>query len=111
MRGFFDLDERREKINKLEEKTFEQDFWTDNQRAQAVLKEISDHKKWIEKVDYFTSELNDLEELTNLIDDENSGEVDEISKSLERLTLELDRLELTTLLSGRDDARNAISIV
>jgi peptide chain release factor 2 len=92
----------------LEEKTFEQDFWTDNQKAQTVLKEISDNKKWIEKVDLFASELSDIEELASLIEDDHSGEADEISESLEKLTRELDRLELTTLLSGRDDTRNAI---
>jgi peptide chain release factor 2 len=92
----------------LEEKTFEQDFWTDNQKAQAVLKEISDNKKWIDKVDVFASELNDIEELASLIEDESSSEADEISESLEKLTRQLDRLELTTLLSGRDDTRNAI---
>jgi peptide chain release factor 2 len=92
----------------LEKKTFEQDFWTDNRKAQAVLKEISTHKKWIEKVDVFNSEIVDLEELTVLIEDENSDEVAEINESLERLTIELDRLELATLLSGRDDTRNAI---
>ncbi len=108
MRGFFDLDGRREIINKLEKKTFEQDFWTDNQKAQAVLKEISSNKKWIEKVDVFASELIDLKELANLIEGENSGEAGEINESLQRLTIELDELEMTTLLSGRDDTRNAI---
>jgi len=92
----------------LEEKTFEQDFWTDNLKAQAVLKEISDNKKWIDKVDVFASELNDIEELISLIDEEDSVEANEINQSLEKLIRELDRLELTTLLSGRDDARNAI---
>ncbi len=92
----------------MEEKTFEQDFWTDNQKAQTVLKEISDNKKWIEKVDVFASELSDIEELASLIEDDHSSEADEISESLEKLTRELDRLELTTLLSGRDDTRNAI---
>lgn len=92
----------------MEEKTFEQDFWTDNLKAQAVLKEISDNKKWIDKVDVFASELNDIEELISLIDEEDSVEANEINQSLEKLIRELDRLELTTLLSGRDDARNAI---
>jgi len=108
LRGFFDLDLRREKINKLEEKTTDPDFWSDNQTAQAVLKEISDHKKWLEKIDRLTSDLSDLEELASLTDDEDSGGQDEIRSSLDDLDAILDKLEFTTLLSGPDDARNAI---
>ena len=108
MRGFFDLDKRREIINKLEEKTTDPDFWSDNQAAQSVLKEISDHKKWLEKIDKLTAELSDLEELAALTADEDSGGQNEIRLSLDDLGLILDKLEFTTLLSGPDDARNAI---
>jgi peptide chain release factor 2 len=58
----------------LEEKTLDQEFWNDNQKAQAVLKEISNHKKWIERIDNFSSELTDIEELADLIDDGSSDE-------------------------------------
>jgi len=92
----------------LEKKTLDREFWNDNQKAQAVLREISGHKKWIERVNSFSSELADIEELIDLIDDESSDEAEEILESLEKLTLDLDQLELTTLLSGRDDTRNAI---
>jgi len=108
LRGFFDLDKRREKINKLEEKSTEPDFWNDNQSAQTVLKEIADHKKWLEKVDGLTDELSDLEELAGLTEDEDTVELDEIRHSLDDLDQILEKLEFTTQLSGPDDSRNAI---
>lgn len=108
MRGFFDLDKRREKINKLEEKSTEPDFWNDNQSAQTILKEIADHKKWLEKVDGLTDELSDLEELAGLTEDEDTVELDEIRHSLDDLDQILEKLEFTTQLSGPDDSRNAI---
>jgi len=107
--GFFDLEGRREKINKLQKKTADPDFWNDGQTAQSVLKEISEHKKWIDKVDGYTAELSDLKQLLELTDgDEDAAEVKEIKESLDRISVDLDRLEFATLLSGPDDARHAI---
>jgi peptide chain release factor 2 len=107
--GFFDLDQRREKINKLEALTTEPDFWSDNQKAQIILKEISDHRKWIEKTDSLSSNLADLEELFNLTDgDTDAADLIELRQSLKKISAELDKFELTTLLSGDDDIRNAI---
>ena len=109
MGGFFDLEGRREKINKLEQLTSAQDFWSDNQKAQAILKEISEHKKWMERVGRYNAELSDLDELFSLTNgDENSPDVVEIKHSLDQMVGEMEKLELTTLLSGPDDARNAI---
>jgi len=108
LRGFFDLDKRREKINKLEEKTTEPEFWNDNQTAQAVLKEISVHKKWLERIDTIDSELSDIEELATLTDDGDTAGQDEFRQSLTDLESIIDKLEFTTLLSGPDDASNAI---
>ena len=109
MGGFFDIEGRREKINKLEELTTAPDFWGDNQKAQSILREISEHKRWIEKVDRFNSDLSDLAELYSLTDgDEETPEVKEILNSLEQMVGQLDKFEMTTLLSGPDDARNAI---
>jgi peptide chain release factor 2 len=107
--GFFDIEGRREKINKLEELTTAPDFWGDNQKAQSILREISEHKRWIEKIDRFNSDLSDLAELYSLTDgDEETPEVKEILNSLEQMVGQLDKFEMTTLLSGPDDAHNAI---
>jgi peptide chain release factor 2 len=107
--GFFDLEGRREKINKLEQLTAAQDFWSDNQKAQAILKEISEHRKWLEKIERFDSELSGLDELWEITEgDENTSDAKEIKNMSEKLVAEMEALEMTTLLSGPDDARNAI---
>ncbi len=109
MGGSFDLEGRREKINKLEQLTSAPDFWADNQKAQTILKEISEHKKWLEKVERFNAELSELDELFALIGDNgDSADLADINYSLEKMSSELEKLELTTLLSGPDDGRNAI---
>jgi peptide chain release factor 2 len=107
--GFFDLDGRREKINKLEQLTSAADFWSDNQKAQTILKEISEHKKWLDRVNHFEAELKDLDELYALTGEEGDpNDLAEISYSLGKMRSEMEKLELTTLLSGPDDARNCI---
>ncbi|MCP4705055.1 MAG: peptide chain release factor 2 [candidate division Zixibacteria bacterium] len=112
MRGIFDLDGRREKINKLEKLTSESNFWDDNRRAQKILKEISTHKKWIEKVENVSTELSDFEELIDLTEgDEDSSEAKEIRDSLGDISKEFELLETATLLSGPNDSSNAIMTI
>ncbi len=92
----------------MEEKTTASDFWDDNQTAQEVLKEISEHKKWVEMVDKFEAELNDIEELLTLTDPESESELEEIRRSMEAVEKEFEQTEFLTRLSGPDDSRNAI---
>jgi len=96
----------------LEKLTSVSDFWDDNQRARKILREISTHKKWIEKVENLSSELSDFEELLELTNgDENSSEVKEIQESLAKISNEFELLEIATLLSGPNDASNAIMTI
>jgi peptide chain release factor 2 len=82
-------------------------FWDDNQAAQAVLKEVSRHKKWIDTMGKMEADLADAGELIGLVDD-NSSETAEIKTSLEQTGRQLDKLEFAALLSGPDDHRDAI---
>jgi peptide chain release factor 2 len=107
LRGIFDLDGRKAKIAELEAKTTQPDFWSNNQAAQGVLKEISLHKKWIESHGKMTRELDDLTELSELVGAEGE-EARELETSLAALEDELRKMEFATLLSGPDDHRNAI---
>ncbi|MBU0984082.1 MAG: peptide chain release factor 2 [candidate division Zixibacteria bacterium] len=103
----FDLDSRAKKIAALEEKTSAPGFWDDNQAAQTVLKEISRHKKWIEAHGKLEAELNYSLELLDILEDD-SPEVAEIEASLERADSDIARFELTAMLSGPDDHRDAL---
>jgi len=92
----------------LEQLTHAQDFWGDNQRAQSILKEISEHRKWLDKVEKFSRDLSDMEELLALTEGEDSADAKEIEQSLTQMSADMEKLEMATLLSGPDDARNAI---
>jgi len=63
-------------------------------------------------VENLSSELSDFEELLELTNgDENSSEVKEIQESLAKISNEFELLEIATLLSGPNDASNAIMTI
>ncbi|UCC45812.1 MAG: peptide chain release factor 2 [Candidatus Zixiibacteriota bacterium] len=103
----FDLDDRRQKIAALEDESVQPGFWDDNQAAQAVLKEVSLHKKWVEAADRLSAELADAAELVDLVED-GSPEAEELASSVDSVSREIARLEFTAQLSGPDDHRDAI---
>jgi len=103
------LPARVDKIAQLEKQTTATGFWDNNQAAQAVLKEISVHKKWVESHEKLQSELNDIEDLLEMADpEEDSSDANELKASLTELNSELEKFEFSTLLSGPDDYRDAI---
>ncbi|MEZ5359584.1 MAG: peptide chain release factor 2 [Candidatus Zixiibacteriota bacterium] len=104
---YLDLDSRREKINKLEVKSSSAGFWDNQETAQAVMRELSTHKKWVNEFENLESELNDLQELGELTEDD-PKEFAQVKQSLEAFVDTVDSFELTTYLSGPDDNRDAI---
>ncbi|MFQ6007597.1 MAG: peptide chain release factor 2 [Candidatus Zixiibacteriota bacterium] len=107
--GIFDLENRLKKVGELELVSSKPGFWDDPQAAQTILQEISIHKKWIESHRKLTADLNDIDELLGLTEaDENSEDSRELEVALKELEQELERFEVSALLSGPDDHRNAI---
>ncbi len=106
MRGIFDLAKRVEKIAKLEKQSAQPGFWDDNQAAQAVLKEVSVHKRWVESHGKLAAEVSDIEELVEFTSD--ATELDELHGNMMTLFEQTEELEQSALLSGPDDHRDAI---
>ena len=87
----------------------EPDFWNDNQKAQEVLKEVNSLKRWSEGWRDLSQKLEDVSILNQLaIQEEDPQAAKEVEKSLAELKKELNDFEFQTLLSGEDDAKNAI---
>jgi len=93
----------------LEKVSLEADFWNDNQKAQAVLKEVNSLKRWSEGWRDLSNKLEDVSILNQLAAQEDDPQATkEVEKSLADLKKELNDFEFQTLLSGEDDAKNAI---
>ena len=109
MGGIFDLETRTKEIARLEKQTSQPGFWDDNRSAQAVLKEVTAHKRWVDTHGSLQAELNDTEELLQLAQDESdAGELSELEAALVDLSAKVDQFEFDALLSGPDDFRDAI---
>jgi peptide chain release factor 2 len=74
-----------------------------------VLKEISQLKEWSEKWDQLYQKTEDLALLSSMAQEENDTQAEnEATASLIDLKKEIDDFEFKTVLSGEDDAKNAI---
>lgn len=93
----------------MEKQTSQPGFWDDNRSAQAVLRETTAHKRWVESHAEVQTELNDIEELLQLAEAEpGTDDVAELDAALSELTIRFEKLEFDALLSGPDDFRSAI---
>jgi peptide chain release factor 2 len=105
----FDIEKKKERIKELEEKTQHPSFWEDQQTAQKTLQEIKNHKDIIEsfeKVSKLGKDITDLIELADAEADESF--LPEIEKEIQLYKKEIEELEFQNMLSGKDDAKNAI---
>ena len=103
------LSEVEEELANLEKQTLSQDFWQDTENQAKVLSKISSLKK---KVTLFKDVENDLsatQEIFDLVVEENDNNLEkEITDALKNLENKINELEISTLLSGKYDANNAI---
>jgi peptide chain release factor 2 len=85
------------------------EFWQDNAKARVVTKEVAAHRSVVERFQKFVKDLDDLEGLMDLAEEAEDVEVSrEIAGSLEKMSSDLQALELESLLAGEDDAEDAI---
>lgn len=118
----FDITSLENKLKELEVQTTNSTFWEDTQNSSKVLKQINDLKSKTEGYKKLQSSFEYVEEITALIleeiklnpqynKDENSSlnnEVKEIIQTTTTIEKDLEKLEISTLLSGKYDSNNAI---
>ena len=90
----------------LEKQSSQAGFWENNQAAQAVVKEISQHRRWIDAHATIARELADITELLEMTVSE--SDLDDLDASLTEVAEHLKQVEFNALLSGPDDYRDAI---
>lgn len=105
----FDIEGLRNKCLKLEEKSYEEDFWKDINEAQKTMQEIKTLKNQINEYDDLILAIEDLETLMELVLEEEDYKIyGEITHALDELTKNADDFKLSALLSGEFDKNNAI---
>jgi peptide chain release factor 2 len=107
--GVFDLDSLRARLEALEQETARPDLWEDREQAEGILREKSRVERDVQVYDVIAAGLEDAEVLLQLAveagDDDTRAEVAEKVAEADR---DLADAELRCMLSGEQDASNAI---
>ncbi len=85
------------------------DFWSDNLRAQRVLKERTELTAIVESIDTLAKDLQDLQELTAIADNEHDEQTgQDLVTAATELVARLGSVEISRLLNEPVDKNNAI---
>ena len=107
--NLFDIANLEKELKENEEKTFESNFWEDSKKSSVVLQKINSIKNKIEQYNKTKKELENVIDIFNLLKEENDDELEnELNKSISSLEGSIEKLEISTLLSGPYDSNNAI---
>ncbi len=105
----FDISKLKVELKSLENQTQNQDFWLDGKNSSNTLKKISTLKNKIDHYSKIEAELTNVIEMSELLNTEPDTELaKEVLKTTSKISSDIDKLEITTLLSGKYDNNNAI---
>ena len=99
----------RAQVASLEIEAADPDLWSNQERAQRVTSQLARAKTALAELSNLASQIADLSVLLDLAQSENDASAaNEVRQELKRLTAEVSRLEVSTLLSGEYDQRGAV---
>lgn len=83
------------------------DFWSNQEKANTIIKELKILKRQAEPIQKVESDVKNIGELLELVESDDAETLRQINSELSELTKLVDQLEVNLLLSGQDDAANA----
>ncbi len=102
-------EETEAEIKKIDEEMGKADFWNDQKRAQQISAKRTVLANKLKRLNDIQKRLDDVGEYIEILemeDDEDTRQ--ELNKELDRLEKDLDKLEISSLLSEEHDMKNAI---
>jgi peptide chain release factor 2 len=106
---YLNIDTKRQRLAALEAEVGKPDLWDDADHARAVTTEYGRIGEDIRLNDELAARIGDTETLYELGVEEGDDSVEaEVSEAVERLSVELDELELRSLFTGEHDERDAV---
>ena len=105
----FDIVNLENELTSLEKQTTENNFWEDQKNSSKVLKRINEIKNKVEQFKKIKTEIANMLELVELLKQESDEELEkEVQNGTKKLVEDIEKLEISTLLSGKYDINNAI---
>ncbi|NUN44277.1 peptide chain release factor 2 [bacterium] len=107
--GFFDVDQRDQKIANLEAQTTVEGFWNDNQRAQQIMQQIASERAWVDQWKKLDAQCEDLNMLLEIAEEENDeATIKSIDTELTELEKALAHLELRAYFTNPEDNKSTV---
>lgn len=105
----FDLPNIQKRIEELDLKMQDNDFWNNPKESSAVLTESKRLKEKLTRYNKLKQDIENVQDLNELLLSENDDEMaKDVLEDTEKLEKEIDKIELETLLSDKYDKNNAI---
>ncbi len=107
--SLFDIARKEAELKDLENRTLEQDFWNDSKVSGRILARIKVLKDVVLNYNRIKDDLDSLLEMNALVLEENDEDLaKDILSGTDKLSKDIEKLELETYLSGKYDRNNAI---
>lgn len=108
-KGYLRIDMSRVRLVELEAEIGRPDLWDDQENAKRVNTEYANAKSDVDQYDRLTSEIDDLEVLSEMAREEgDESQEPEIEAGIASVARELGTLELRSLFTGDHDANDVI---
>ncbi|MEN8433385.1 peptide chain release factor 2 [Clostridium septicum] len=108
MGASLDKEALEKKVQELELQMQEKGFWDDLKRAEEVTKESKQIKDKIERYESLKLRVEDVEVLSELMEEEDDESAEEIIEEIKSIEKTLDKYKIQILLSGEYDRNDAI---
>lgn len=96
-------------LAELEKKAVCEDFWEDMENSQRILQRTSQIKNTVNEYNDLYRDYEDTLTMIELANDEGDlSLIGEVTEGVNRVIADIERIKLTTLLSGEYDSKNAI---
>lgn len=106
---FFDLPKKKSRLEELEKIISDSNLWTDSEKAHEVLRERSNIKNVVDRLENLSRELENAQILAELSSEEEDEETArEAQTKLSEIEEEVEGLEFKRMLGDDDDEKNAI---
>lgn len=102
-----DRDKLQKHLRELEAESMKNDFWSDSESAQKIMKKVSSLQKDIESFDSIETQVKDLRSMVALTAEDQSLAAN-LKSEIKKLAKLVDDLEIKTFLSGKYDEAYAI---
>ena len=107
----FDIANLEKRLNELELKTLDNNFWSNSKESESILKELNSIKVKLDTYKKTYADFLNLKEYNSLLLEENifnEDEENEIISNTNKIEKQIEKLEINTLLSDKYDYNNAI---